>query len=600
MTSPRRTLRHRDRAARAAVFLLAPLLAMPLALAHAGESAPLPAYPEGSTFARIRVLEGGVTVLHGTEVIDDHALSNTPLAAGDTVETGQDGFLEIQMADGSLVWLDRSTRTHLVALRDQAGRYENRTLLGMDYGVMSIQVADPGTDDLEFRVDTDAGLLYFLEPGLYKIEVGASGLTRIVTRGGMAEVAAGGQSILVDSGESTVVAPGRAAEPPRAASTRAADPFDASVDARREAEEDELRALSPQAIAVEEDLPPVILPYVAELDPYGSWHDDPRFGPVWVPAVPAGWRPYAAGSWFPGPYGWAWVSSEPWGYAPAHYGRWEFIVGFGWSWIPGAVYAPAWVSWAYADGFVGWCPMGWYDGPTGWSLQIHFGTFHGPYWSFVSYSNFGHRHLDAVIAREHVVSRDVVFARRPPAIQPARGRHSHDDRLFRRGREDALRDRGPQRASSPAAPRSFRERERRMFGGMAPRSRPRRPLQMASAETPRHDQEKTSGKQPAGGHTRERRPHPPARATKPPSSTASRPAKTTRRVPTPAARRILGQTRTRRSSRETLRPPSRSSTRRAAPQGRRPPESAARKPPARARRAAPQGRRPPESAARKP
>jgi hypothetical protein len=49
-------------------------------------------------------------------------------------------------------------------------------------------------------------------------------------------------------------------------------------------------------------------------------------------------------------YGWTWVSYEPWGWAPYHYGRW-FVYGGNWGWWPGPVYvgyrplwAPAYVS----------------------------------------------------------------------------------------------------------------------------------------------------------------------------------------------------------------------------------------------------------------
>jgi len=46
---------------------------------------------------------------------------------------------------------------------------------------------------------------------------------------------------------------------------------------------------------------------------------------------------------------------EPWA-LDVHYGRWACPV-FGWVWVPGDVWGPAWVDWFSATGFVGWAPL---------------------------------------------------------------------------------------------------------------------------------------------------------------------------------------------------------------------------------------------------
>src|SRR5207253_5554393 len=56
-----------------------------------------------------------------------------------------------------------------------------------------------------------------------------------------------------------------------------------------------------------------------------------------------------------------WVSYEPWGWVPYHYGRWALDPGYGWVWLPGTGYAPAWVYWMYGPSSIGWAPMGYYD-----------------------------------------------------------------------------------------------------------------------------------------------------------------------------------------------------------------------------------------------
>jgi hypothetical protein len=94
------------------------------------------------------------------------------------------------------------------------------------------------------------------------------------------------------------------------------------------------------------------------LSPYGRWVVAGRFGDCWVPSgVAAGWAPYVDGQWYWTDYGWTWASADPWGDLPFHYGTWAWADGYGWVWVPGTVWAPAWVTWAYTDAYIGWAPL---------------------------------------------------------------------------------------------------------------------------------------------------------------------------------------------------------------------------------------------------
>jgi hypothetical protein len=98
--------------------------------------------------------------------------------------------------------------------------------------------------------------------------------------------------------------------------------------------------------------------YYDELSPYGDWVDDTQYGAAWCPRhTGSDWRPYSDGRWVDSDYGWTWASDEPFGWATYHYGRWAFDPRYGWIWIPGTVWAPAWVSWQYGGGYVGWAPL---------------------------------------------------------------------------------------------------------------------------------------------------------------------------------------------------------------------------------------------------
>jgi hypothetical protein len=82
-------------------------------------------------------------------------------------------------------------------------------------------------------------------------------------------------------------------------------------------------------------------PGFADLYSYGSWFSCGGSGYGWRPfGVGASWSPFAGGQWISDPtYGWTYMSSQPWGWAPYHYGGWLFDAGCGgWFYSPPAFY----------------------------------------------------------------------------------------------------------------------------------------------------------------------------------------------------------------------------------------------------------------------
>jgi hypothetical protein len=114
------------------------------------------------------------------------------------------------------------------------------------------------------------------------------------------------------------------------------------------------------------------------LSPYGEWVAAANYGTVWRPRVAAGWRPYYYGRWEWTNEGWLWVSDEPWGWAAYHYGRWAYDSYYGWIWVPGYEWAPAWVSWRVSGDVVGWAPLG-----PGLSVYVTTYPFVDFWWTFV-------------------------------------------------------------------------------------------------------------------------------------------------------------------------------------------------------------------------
>ena len=127
-------------------------------------------------------------------------------------------------------------------------------------------------------------------------------------------------------------------------------------------------------------------------------------------------QPYVDGSWDWTGDGWTWDSDEPWAWT-LHYGRWVLSPSFGWVWVPGDVWGPAWVDWFSGDGFVGWAPLS----PLGGVVVSNF--------VFVDEADFCDANLKhAVLDANHVPKRIIDDAgarhRRPTVGEITRVTHS--------------------------------------------------------------------------------------------------------------------------------------------------------------------------------
>ncbi len=146
------------------------------------------------------------------------------------------------------------------------------------------------------------------------------------------------------------------------------------------------------------------------LAPYGFWTDLDPWGQVWVPTgMQEGWEPYTMGHWVYTDDGWTWASDFDWGWAPFHYGRWALSADMGWVWVPGDVWAPAWVAWRSGEGLAGWAPLPPEDG---WQLGIGFTVpdidayIPQGVWVFVGDRDFARDNLHRYIHREGRFDRD--------------------------------------------------------------------------------------------------------------------------------------------------------------------------------------------------
>lgn len=136
------------------------------------------------------------------------------------------------------------------------------------------------------------------------------------------------------------------------------------------------------------------------LSPYGDWVELDDYGYCWRPFVDDHWRPYTDGQWVYTDAGYTWFSNEPWGWATYHYGRWTKVQSWGWVWVPGYEWGPAWVSWRTNDDYIGWAalpPEAVWEPSTGFGGYVDVDYGIGPDWyAFCPVTYFGAPRLRTV------------------------------------------------------------------------------------------------------------------------------------------------------------------------------------------------------------
>lgn len=351
------------------IGLLTLALLFVTALVSSAQDAP----QETPTPAHVAFVDGSATLERDGQ--SESAASGMPLVPGDRLRTTR-GRVEVLFPDGSALEVDEFASIELQApalLRLTSGR-----ILLIVAGV-----SDPANAQ-RYQIDTPVASASTEGPGEYRVALLTRGdvpETELAVFRGRATLSTEIGSTSVGAGERTLARDLLAPSHALAFNSARFDAFDRWASARRDAR---------LGTASTRYLPRDLYSYSGTFDRYGSWTYEPPHGYVWYPAVAAGWRPYHHGYWTPLPaYGWTWIGHDVWGWPTHHYGRWGYSRSR-WFWIPGFHWGPAWVSWASAPGYVGWCPLG-FDGRPLFGLTFAAGN---PWagWVVVSKPHFGHRH----------------------------------------------------------------------------------------------------------------------------------------------------------------------------------------------------------------
>jgi len=385
------------------------------------------AWAEPTSYSFVRTLDGSAAITSGTGEREEAAL-NQPLRTADRVSVAPRARLELVFADHNVVRLDGGTELALQALAFSGDGEARATRLELLSGIAQIAVTQEALGDQLPQIDSPNASIYLQEPGEYRLATDGSSWTEVVVRNGYAEVATQRGSIVVRAGESAIVEGARWAS----AHLAPAPPEDGLERwARRlEAEGDS---------TVSQHVQPELAYSAAPLARYGSWVSIEGES-AWQPtSVEADWRPYWRGRWSSTPSGLTWVSGDPWGWVPDHYGTWASAPGYGWVWYPGAVYSPAWVYWHWSDGWAGWCPIGYYTrfyGRHHPEIGFHFGVYGWAGGSWDLYSDWIFSPFDALFGRRggHFRHGGTDLARELGGSGPPRGILTTDTRGLDRAR----------------------------------------------------------------------------------------------------------------------------------------------------------------------
>ena len=311
------------------------------------------------TVARVGYIDGSASFSRGDDPDNwQTADRNVPMTIGDRLYTGSRSRAEVAVDGGYVIRLGARADVATLNLTDDTKQFAVKS------GVVSFHIRRLDPEEI-FEVDTPNAAVTFEQPGYYRVDVDPDGNTRVVVRRGQAVVAAGGGQVPLNAGDVMNI---EGLDSPRydVSTWRRGDSWDRWVDSRqgRFAHTRSWQYMSDRIVGAD------------DLDEYGRWEDIPEYGHVWTPAtVAVDWAPYRVGHWvWQDPFGWTWVSSEPWGWAPYHYGRWV-TYSSRWYWVPVArravsvSYAPALVAfvgsgpgWSASvsiggGGFVGWFPL---------------------------------------------------------------------------------------------------------------------------------------------------------------------------------------------------------------------------------------------------
>ncbi|HUO34501.1 MAG TPA: DUF6600 domain-containing protein [Candidatus Acidoferrum sp.] len=296
---------------------------------------------------RLSMVRGDVQVARASTGKWEPAAMNMPLQQGFAVGTNE-GLAEIEMEHGSVVWVAPNTVLQFTELALSDGG--QITKVAMNDGTATFE-ANLGSQDV-FSVSNQNFDITPQGKSEFRVDLTKNGVEVCVLKGKIElHSAQGTQNLAKDQ---TYFVGVRKPQETGLKTMPKTDDWDKLVNQRASYLQTVENRTSQYTTA----------PFsygMADLSAYGSWTFVPGLGYAWQPSgMGSDWVPFSNGSmmYYDG-LGWTWVSAEPWGWVPFHFGQWTYQTTYGWMWMPGNFnqWSPAPVQWVSSGNKIGWSPL---------------------------------------------------------------------------------------------------------------------------------------------------------------------------------------------------------------------------------------------------
>jgi len=272
-----------------------------------------------------------ISYMEGTVNLGQNpANEKMPLNPGDVVVTGENGRAEIFFGDGNLVRMDKNTELNLISFKKEFVALEilkGRIFVRSAEEIISVQNKGSVQQFRNSSYDISAneiGLISQVPSGKPDNDFSRFNICR--------DQESDIRTVVATTQLGTTSSSAQAAEPNPVENQSTESPTTIPNDLKE------------------------------KLDQWGEIKENvDGYAEVWVPdanKIQENWKPYEKGEWRAyynnSLY---WNSYEDWNYC-YHYGWWQWNSLFGWYWIYGRIWGPAWVNWYGYTGY--YCPM-WHD-----------------------------------------------------------------------------------------------------------------------------------------------------------------------------------------------------------------------------------------------
>ncbi len=305
-------------------------------------------YYDDAKVIRVKYADGEAFVERESEEGWEDLIENLPIFEGDFLST-EDGRAELYLGRLNYLRIDRNS---------QLGITQAPVLRGTDWS-LDLVAGSIIVDLHQLEADAQASVhtadceVFFVTSGLYRIDRGPAGDTRVWVIQGKAQVLSEGERTRLSRNDRLRVEQGRVMRSDY-------EPVDDRDDFMA-FQEERSRGQDPDRTVGTRYLEEGLEEYEPELSSHGRWEYSPIYGcHVWYPyGLGLDWQPYLNGRWTWHPfYGYVWTSYDPCGWITHHYGRWHWHPGHGWYWLPDYQWSPAWVYWGWDNDFYSWVPLG--------------------------------------------------------------------------------------------------------------------------------------------------------------------------------------------------------------------------------------------------